>query len=369
MKYYIIAGEASGDLHGANLMKALKKEDENAQFRFLGGDLMLAQGGDLVKHYSEMAFMGFVEVLFNIRSIFKNLKQTKTDLLVNKPDALILIDFPGFNLKIAQFAKANDIKVFYYISPKVWAWNQKRVLKIQKVVDKMFCILPFEVDFYKSWGMEVDYVGNPLLDAIADFTPNEKFRLEQNLNEKAIIALLPGSRKQEVEKILPDMLSAVAQFPNYQFVIAGVSTFTEEYYADFIDEEDVSVVYNETYNLLSNAKAAIVTSGTATLETALLDVPQVVVYKANAISIAIARRLVKIRFISLVNLIMDKAVVKELIQEDCNTQSLTDELNLILHNPVYRSQMLIDYQQLAEKIGEPGASEKTAGLIIESLKI
>jgi lipid-A-disaccharide synthase len=368
MKYYIIAGEASGDLHGANLMKALKQEDESAEFRFLGGDLMLAHGGDLVKHYSEMAFMGFVEVLFNIRSILKNLKQTKADLLANKPDALILIDFPGFNLKIAQFAKANGIKVFYYISPKVWAWNQKRVLKIQKVVDKMFCILPFEVDFYKSWGMEVDYVGNPLLDAIADFKPNEKFRSDHNLSEKAIIALLPGSRKQEVEKILPDMLSVVSHFPNYQFVLAGVSTFPKEFYGGFIEDNQVSVVYNETYDLLSNAKAAIVTSGTATLETALLDIPQVVVYKANAISIAIARRLVKIKFISLVNLIMNKAVVKELIQEDCNTQSLTDELNLILHNPVYRSQMLIDYQQLAEKMGEPGASKKAAGLIIKALK-
>jgi lipid-A-disaccharide synthase len=368
MKYYIIAGEASGDLHGANLMKALKQEDESAEFRFLGGDLMLAQGGEILKHYSKMAFMGFVEVLLNIRSILKNLKSTKADILDNKPDALILIDFPGFNLKIAQFAKENGIKVFYYISPKVWAWNQKRVLKIKKVVDKMFCILPFEVDFYKSWGMEVDYVGNPLLDAIANFKANERFREENGLNDKAIIALLPGSRKQEVEKILPDMLSVVSQFPNYQFVIGGVSTFSNEFYNKFIGDNDVKIVYNETYDLLSNSKASIVTSGTATLETALLDIPQVVVYKANAISIAIARRLVKIKFISLVNLIMDKGVVKELIQEDCNSRSLTDELNLILHNPVYRSQMLIDYQQLAEKMGEPGASQKTAGLIFKALK-
>jgi lipid-A-disaccharide synthase len=232
----------------------------------------------------------------------------------------------------------------------------------------MFCILPFEVEFYKSWGMEVDYVGNPLLDAIADFKPNENFREEKDLGDKAIIALLPGSRKQEVEKILPVMLSVVSQFPNYQFVIGGVSTFTEEFYGQFIDDANVKVVYNETYDLLCNAKAAIVTSGTATLETALLDIPQVVVYKANAISIAIARRLVKIKFISLVNLIMDKAVVKELIQEDCNSQSLNEELNLILHNPVYRSQMLIDYQQLAEKMGEPGASQKTAALIVKALK-
>lgn len=368
MTYYLIAGEASGDLHGANLMKALKAEDENAHFRFLGGDLMRAEGGDLVKHYSEMAFMGFVEVLFNIRTILKNLKNTKADILKHNPDVLILIDFPGFNLKIAEFAKKKGIKVFYYISPKVWAWNQKRVLKIKKVVDKMFCILPFEKDFYKSWGMEVDYVGNPLLDAIAAFKADERFRLTHSLGEKAIVALLPGSRKQEIKRILPAMLSVLPHFPNYQFVIGGAPGFTEEYYKEFVGDYKVPVVYNQTYNLLKNADAAIVASGTATLETALLDIPQIVVYKGNPISIGIARMLVKIKYISLVNLIMDMPVVKELIQEDCNTESLTKELNAILHDPLYRSQMLINYQQLAERMGEPGASEKAARLIVQALK-
>lgn len=367
MTYYLIAGEASGDLHGANLMKALKREDSNAQFRFLGGDLMKAQGGDLVRHYSEMAFMGFVEVLLNIRTILKNLKHTKADLLANRPDALILIDFPGFNLKIAQFAKENGIKVFYYISPKVWAWNQKRVLKIQKVVDKMFCILPFEVDFYRSWGMAVDYVGNPLLDAIADFNIDESFRLQHALGEKAIVALLPGSRKQEIKRVLPDMLKILEKFPAYQFVIAGAPGFSEEFYKGIVGRKDVPVVYNQTYDLLKNADAAIVTSGTATLETALLDVPQIVVYKGNPVSIAIARLLVKIKYISLVNLIMDKPVVMELIQKDCNAEALTSELNAILHDPLNRSQMLINYQQLAERMGEPGASAKTARLIIDTL--
>lgn len=368
MNYYLIAGEASGDLHGANLMKALKHEDEHARFRFLGGDLMLAQGGDLVRHYSEMAFMGFIEVVLNLPTVLKNLKHAKADVLAHRPDVLILIDFPGFNLKVAQFAKENGIKVFYYISPKVWAWNQKRVLKIKKVVDKMFCILPFEVDFYRSWGMEVDYVGNPLLDAIAAFTPDERFRLEHGLGEKAIIALLPGSRKQEISKILPDMLSILDDFPAYQFVIAGAPGFDKDYYTQFIGSKTVPIVYNQTYNLLKNADASIVASGTATLETALLDIPQVVVYKGSAISIAIARLVVKIKFISLVNLIMNKMVVKELIQEECNTVSLRTELNLLLNDPLYRSQMLLNYQQLAEKMGEPGASGKAARIIVNALR-
>lgn len=367
MKYYLISGEASGDLHGSNLMKALKREDPLAQFRFLGGDLMLAQGGDMVKHYGEMSYMGFVEVVLNLRQILKNLKQTKADILQNKPDALILIDFPGFNLKIAEFAKARGINVFYYISPKVWAWNQKRVLKIKKVVDRLFCILPFEVDFYRSWGMEVDYVGNPLLDAISQFRPDERFRIKNSLGEKAIIALLPGSRKQEIERILPDMLGVLSQFPTYQLVIAGAPGFSKEYYEKIIEGQSVPVVYNQTYDLLKNAEAAVVTSGTATLETALLDVPQVVVYKGNAVSIAIAKLLVKIKYISLVNLIMNKPLVKELIQQECNPVSIGQELNAILHDPLCRTQMLIGYQQLCEKMGEPGASEKTARLIVHTL--
>lgn len=369
MTYYLIAGEASGDLHGANLMKAIKNSDSDARFRFLGGDLMSAQGGDLVKHYSEMAYMGFVEVFLNLRTILKNLKQAKKDLLAFRPDALILIDFPGFNLKIAEFAKQHGIKVFYYISPKVWAWNQKRVLKIKKVVDHLFCILPFEVDFYRSWGMEVHYVGNPLLDAIAGFQPDNGFREKYNLGTKPVIALLPGSRKQEISKILPDMLATAERFKeDYQCVIAGAPNFTAEFYEDFMNGRQYPLVFNQTYNLLYHSEAAVVTSGTATLETALFHIPQVVVYKANSISVAIARLLIKIRFISLVNLIMDRLVVKELIQQDCNPAKIAGELHLLLKDPAYRSLMLDNYKELSAKMGEPGASQRTAGLIVTQLR-
>ncbi len=364
MKYYLIAGEASGDLHGANLMKALKTEDPESEFRFFGGDLMQAEGGTLVKHYADMAFMGFVEVVINLRTIFKNLNKAKQDVLAYQPDVLILIDFPGFNLKIAGFAKQNGIKVFYYISPKVWAWNQKRVLKIKRIVDRMFCILPFEVEFYKTWGMDVDYIGNPLLDAIEANKPDEQFIMRHNLSAKPIIALLPGSRKQELNKILPDIIKASGRFTDYQFIIAGAPTFTPGFYKPFIGDRNIPVVFNETYNLLLNSSAAIVTSGTATLETALLKIPQAVVYKGNAISITIARMLVNIKFISLVNLVMDDAVVKELIQEDCNPKMIGDELEAILHDPIYRTRMLASYDQLAERMGEAGASSRAAKLMV-----
>lgn len=367
MRYYLIAGEASGDLHGANLMRALKTEDPQAEFRFLGGDLMLEQGGEIVKHYKDMAYMGFLEVVLNLRTILQNMKFAKADLLKYQPDALILIDFPGFNLKIAEFAKQHGIKVFYYISPKVWAWNQKRVLKIKKVVDKLFCILPFEVDFYKSWGTEVDYVGNPLLDAIAAFQPDADFKTIHQLGTEPIVALLPGSRKQEILKILPDMLSTATRFKDYQFVIAGAPNFDLAFYKQFMAGQNVPVVFNNTYNLLLNSQAAIVTSGTATLETALFHIPEVVVYKTSAISVAIARLVIKIRFISLVNLIMDRLVVKELIQEDCNPDKISKELNVILKGEG-RNKMLADYAELADKMGTPGASEKTAKLILQELR-
>lgn len=367
MKYYIVAGEASGDLHGANLMHALKKEDDQATFRYFGGDKMAAEGGQLVKHYADMAFMGFTEVLLNLRTIFKNMKVCKADILAYKPDVLVLVDFPGFNMKIAEFAKKNGIKVFYYISPKVWAWNQKRVLKIKKVVDRMFCILPFEVDFYKSWGMDVDYVGNPLLDAVASFKPNANFLTEGGLQtDKQIIALLPGSRKQEIEKLLPVMLSVVDAFPNYQFVIAGAPTFTSAYYDTFIGDKSCQIIFNQTYDLLANAHAAIVASGTATLETALFKVPQVVVYKGGAISIAIARMLVKIKFISLVNLIVDKKIVTELIQEECNTVEVSKELKAIVSGEG-RADMLRNYDNLLAIMGQAGASAKTAKLIVNGI--
>ena len=367
MKYYLVAGEASGDLHGSNLMRALKAVDPDASFRYFGGDKMQQEGGTLVKHYADMAFMGFTEVVMNLNTILRNMKSCKQDLLDYQPDTLILIDFPGFNLKIAEFAKNKGIKVCYYISPKVWAWNQKRVLKIKKIVDKMFCILPFEVAFYKGWDMEIDYVGNPLLDEIAQFKPDPAFREKYQLSNKKIIALLPGSRKQEIERLLPVMLSTKAKFPAYQFVIAGAPSFAPDYYAQFNSGDEVPLVFGQTYNLLHHAHAAIVASGTATLETALFKVPQVVVYKGGSISIAIARMVVKIKFISLVNLIMDKKVVTELIQEDCNPKLLGSTLEDILDGGT-RESMLLDYSALADIMGSPGASERTAALILAFLK-
>ncbi len=368
MKYYLIAGEASGDLHGANLMKALKAQDPAAEFRFFGGDLMQAQGGVCDKHYSEMAFMGFVEVLANLRTIAKNLKLAKASVKAYHPDALILIDFPGFNLKIAEFAKAEGIPVHYYISPKVWAWNQKRVLKIKRVVDHLYCILPFEVDFYKSWGMEVDYVGNPLMDAIAAYRFNPDFRKSHELDHRPILTLLPGSRKMELKHVFPAMLESADRFPEYQVVIAGAPNFTPDDYAPYLADRKLPIVFNATYDLLKNAQAALVTSGTATLETALLNCPQVVLYRGNSISVFIARLLVKIRFISLVNLIMDREVVKELIQEAAQPDQIADELNAIINNSASREQLLQDYKELAQKVGPAGASERTAALIQKYLR-
>ncbi|CAM4402850.1 lipid-A-disaccharide synthase [Pedobacter westerhofensis] len=367
MKYYLVAGEASGDLHGANLMKALKEEDAGADFRYFGGDKMEAEGGKLVKHYADMAFMGFTEVVLNLQTILRNMKTCKEDIKAYAPDVLVLIDFPGFNLKIAAFAKEHHIKVCYYISPKVWAWNQKRVLKIKKVVDKMFCILPFEVDFYQQWGMKVDYVGNPLLDEKSAFVPDASFLSRNGLNNTEIIALLPGSRKQEIERLLPVMLSVISNFPDQQFVVAAAPSFQPAYYEQFNGAENVKLVFGQTYDLLQVAKAAVVASGTATLETALFKVPQVVVYKGGAISIAIARMLVKIRFISLVNLIMDKKVVTELIQNDCNTENVTAELKSLLNGPE-RADMLESYMDLAKIMGDPGASGRTARLITKYLR-
>ncbi|MFC0513472.1 lipid-A-disaccharide synthase [Mucilaginibacter angelicae] len=365
MKYYLVAGEASGDLHGANLMKALKALDKNTDFRFFGGDLMQAEGGTLVKHYADMAFMGFVEVIANLQTILKNLKSCKQDITAYQPDVLVLIDFPGFNLKIAEYAKTQGILVCYYISPKVWAWNQKRVLKIKRIVDHLFCILPFEVAFYKEWGMDVDYVGNPLLDAVSAFKPDVEFLQKNNLTSKSIIALLPGSRKQEISRLLPDMIRASVNFPEYQFVIAGAPAFEADYYVPYLNGAEIPIVFNATYDLLNQTHAAIVASGTATLETALFNVPQVVVYKGGKLTIAIARMLVKLNFISLVNLIMDKQVVKELIQEECTANKMAEELNLIVNNATYRQTMLDGYNELDVRMGQPGASAKTAGLIVK----
>ncbi|PST82357.1 lipid-A-disaccharide synthase [Pedobacter yulinensis] len=363
MRYYLVAGEASGDLHGANLMRAIKQQDAAAEFRFFGGDKMLAEGGVLAKHYRDMSFMGFVEVLANLRTIFRNLAACKNDLVAYRPDVLVLIDFPGFNLKIAKFAKEQGIPVCFYISPKVWAWNQKRVLNIKKVVDRMFCILPFEVEFYKSWGMEVTYVGNPLLDAVAGFSADLRFAEKQGLAGKKIIALLPGSRRQEIERLLPDMLAVSDRFPEYLFVVAGAPDFDESYYRTVAGSRRFEIVYNNTYNLLAVAHAAVVASGTATLETAIFKVPQVVVYKGSAISVAIARLLVKIRFISLVNLIADRKIVPELIQEDCNPTHIETELRALMAG-AGRNDQLTGYEELAEKLGLPGASGRAAAGII-----
>ncbi len=361
MRYYIIAGEASGDLHGANLIRALRRLDAGAEFRIVGGDRMQRESGEApLIHIAQMAFMGFVEVLANIKAISRNLRAVKADIAAYAPDTVVLIDFPGFNLKIASFAKQSGFKVCYYISPKVWAWNQRRVLKIKRVVDRLFCILPFEVDFYKQWGMDVDYVGNPLLDAIANHTANPDFLSDNGLSHKPIIAFLPGSRKMEISKLLPIMGALSFRFPGHQCIVAGAPNFDLAYYRQYLGEANLPIVSNATYDLLAHAEAAVVASGTATLETALLNVPQVVVYKAHPLSIAIARLVIKVKHISLVNLILDKPAVKELIQQECTAASIADELDELLNNNAHRGQVLADYGTLHEKMGQPGASERTA---------
>jgi len=366
MKYYIIAGEASGDLHGSNLMKSLKKKDSNAEFRFWGGDLMEKQGGTLVKHYRDLAFMGFLEVAMNLKTILNNIKFCKADIKNNKPDVLILIDYPGFNLRIAKFAKSLGIKVVYYISPQLWAWKESRVEIIKKYVDEMMVILPFEKDFYQKHDVKSHFVGHPLLDAISTLQEidSESFKKENGLNAKEIIALLPGSRKQEVEKMLEIMLSVRPYFKECQFVIAGAPSLDKEFYQKYVDE-NVHFVSNKTYDLLRCSKAALVTSGTATLETALLNVPEVVCYRGSKISYAIAKRLVKhIKYISLVNLIMDREVVKELIQNELNTKNLVEQLKSILEGEK-RNLMLEEFEILRSKLGGKGASDNAADIILE----
>lgn len=370
MKYYIIAGEASGDLHGSNLMKELKKKDPKAEFRFWGGDLMGEQGGTPVRHYRELAFMGFAEVIMNLRTILGNIKFCKKDIQSWKPDAVILIDYPGFNLRIAEFVKSLGVKVYYYISPQIWAWKTGRVHTIRKFVDRMFVILPFEKDFYAKFDYEVDFVGHPLLDAMKDLPDlnPEEFRSENNLDERKIIALLPGSRRQEIKIKLPVMLSVAKDFPDYQFVIAGAPSQDESFYHE-AGGKDLKIVFGKTYDLLRSSEAALVTSGTATLETALLNIPEVVCYKGSRISYEIGKRVVKyIKYISLVNLIMDREVVKELIQNELNTKNLKSELEKILSEPK-RSQVLSDYKELRQKLGGEGASERTAELIVEDLEL
>jgi len=369
MKYYIIAGEASGDLHGSNLMKALLQVDVDADFRFWGGDLMQNIGGELVKHYRELAFMGFAEVVMNLRTIFKNLSFCKEDIANYHPDVIIFIDYPGFNLRIAKWAKQEKIKTHYYISPQIWAWKENRIKAIRRDVDDMSVILPFEKDFYeKKHNYPVNFLGHPLIDAIADRSQVDEFefRALHGLSDKPIIALLPGSRKQEIKKMLSIMLSIVSDFPNHQFVIAGAPSQDHSFYTPFITNPDVNFISNKTYDLLSVSTAALVTSGTATLEAALFKVPQVVCYKGGWISYQIGKRVVNLDYISLVNLIMDKEVVKELIQNDFNKNNLKRELSNIL-SEIERSKFFISYYELEKKLGGKGASIKTAEIIFKSL--
>ncbi|AWA29599.1 lipid-A-disaccharide synthase [Flavobacterium magnum] len=370
MKYYIIAGEASGDLHGSNLMKALYREDPGADIRFWGGDLMQAVGGTLVKHYRELAFMGFAEVVANLRTIFENIRRCKEDISAFRPDVIIFIDYPGFNMRIAKWAKPLGFRTFYYISPQIWAWKENRIRDIRRDVDKLFVILPFEKDFYEQkHHFPVEFVGHPLIDAIhnrkkisyADFIS------ENQLDDAPIVAVLPGSRKQEITKMLSVMLSIANDFPDYQFVIAGAPSQDFSFYEPFLQHANVRFVSNKTYDLLTHAHAALVTSGTATLETALFKVPEVVCYKGGWISYQIAKRIITLKYISLVNLIMDKEVVTELIQDRLNRKNLKKELQKLL-TPSHRTALLEQYDLLEKRLGGEGASGKTAKLIVNYLK-
>lgn len=364
MKYYIIAGEASGDLHGSNLIKEIKKLDTAATIRCWGGHKMEAAGATLVKHYRELAFMGFTEVLMNLRTIFRNLKFCKEDITAYQPDTLILIDYPGFNLRIAKWAKQQGFKVIYYISPQVWAWKEGRVKMMKQCIDKMLVILPFEKDYYKNkWNWEVEYVGHPLVEVI------EKQQRENNsspISSKPIVALLPGSRKQEILKKLPIMLQVSTTYPNYQFVVAKAPGVEEAFYDALLKPyQNVSYVSDQTYNLLLQSKAALVTSGTATLETALFAVPEVVCYKGSYLSYQIGKRLVNVKYISLVNLIMDKLVVKELIQDALTVKNLQTELDLLLNDEAKKIVLQNDYAQLKKILSEGGnASAKAAASIV-----
>lgn len=368
MRYYIIAGEASGDLHGSNLIKAIKAKDPNAIIQCWGGDLMQAAGGKLVKHYRSLAFMGFVEVLMNLRTILSNIKFCKQDIANFKPDVLVCVDYPGFNLRIAKWAKSKGLKVIYFIAPQVWAWKENRVPQMRQSIDRLLCILPFEKQYFKDrWNWEVDYVGHPLMQVLAD-QKNLAHPLPQ-IEGKKIIALLPGSRKQEILKKLPVMLSVANAFPEYHFAIAQAPGLDDEWFSSLVPKtKNIHIVKANTYALLNHSNAALVTSGTATLETALLGVPEIVCYKGNPITLALAKRFVKIKFIALVNLIMNKEVVKELIQEELTTANLIEALKDLLDNPAKQAQIKEDYAALQKALytGQ-NAAEVSAGIILEEL--
>jgi len=373
MKYYIIAGEASGDLHGSNLIKEILKKDPSAELRCWGGDLMESAGGEIIKHYKDLAFMGFIEVVSNLRTIVGNMKFCKKDIAAYNPDVVIFIDYPGFNLRIADYVKSIGVKTFYYISPQIWAWDQKRVHKIKKLVDRMFVILPFEEEFYQRFNYKVDYVGHPLLDAIEERDTSEvklnALRKEFGLTDSPIVLLLPGSRKQEISKMLPLMLKQSIHFPNHQFVLGAAPSFDLEYFDNALKgHPTVKIIANRTYDLLQIAEAALVTSGTATLETALFRVPEVVCYKGSFISYQLAKRFIKVKYISLVNLIMDKEVVRELIQSDFNEKLLKAELGKLLKDSSYRAEMHANFDLLNQTLGGGGASARTAQLMVEALQ-
>jgi lipid-A-disaccharide synthase len=375
MKYYIIAGEASGDLHASNLIKNLKLSDEKAEFRGWGGDLMQKLCVTLVKHYRDLAFMGFAEVIQHLPEILRNIKFCKNDILAYKPDVLILVDYPGFNLRIAKFAKKAGFRVIYYVSPQVWAWKSSRVHLIKEVVDKMLVIFPFEKSFYAKYGYDVEFVGHPLLDVISQspYSSLKDFLKENNLPDKPIVAMLPGSRHQEIQNMLPVMRDTALNFPTYQFVIGGAPSAHKEWYDSFINHTNISIVYDKTYELLSHSVAALVTSGTATMETALWGVPEVICYRAGGltgnISYQLAKRLIgrKLKFIGIVNLVMEKEVVKELIQQELTTENLTQELKKLLEDRSYREQIKNNYKQINEKLGGSGASARAAKVVLNFL--
>lgn len=374
MKYYLIAGEASGDLHASNLMQAIKDKDESAEFRFFGGDLMQQVGGTLVKHYRELAYMGFIPVLLNLKTILRNLEICKKDIVEFAPDVVILVDYPGFNLKIAKYIKLNtSIPVTYYISPKIWAWKEYRIKSFKKYVDQMLCILPFEIDFYKKHNYPVSYVGNPTVDAIENRKDSnqtfQEFIKLHKLEDKPIIAILAGSRKQEIEDNLPSMLKAIEVFKSHQIVIAGAPGIDKDFYDKSLDKKDATLIFGQTYNILAQANIALVTSGTATLEAALLNVPQVVCYKTPVPKLVYwgFKNLLHTPYISLVNLIADKEVVSELFAKFFTVENIHDETEKLLFDSEYRHNMINEYQKIQKSLGSENVSNKAAKLIYDRL--
>lgn len=377
MKYFLVAGEASGDLHGSNLMKELKMADGNAEFRFFGGELMQAVGGELVKHYREMAFMGFVNVLLNLKTIGRNLEICKLSMLEYQPDVIILIDYPGFNLRIAEFAKKNNIRVFYYISPKLWAWKAYRVRKIKAFVDEMFTIFPFETEFYKKYNYSVNYVGNPVLDAISEFRKNalstDEFLVKNNFDNRPVVALLAGSRVQEIKRTLPLMINIAKEFPQFQFVVAGVKSVDIELYNKYLHQSGIKLLFDQTYDILNNSHTALVASGTAALETALFNVPQTVIYKMEGgwpVDFIFRNLIFKNRMagVSLPNIIMKRLIINEFIQMKMTFENVKSEMEKLLFNEKYREKIFIDYSRLKDLLGGEGCSKRTAKKMVELLE-